>query len=179
VVHYSRLEGEDDSCGCDSTVAAHILCRRPLSVSVVKEFGLFGTWAFDCTQPAGPANEHVSFALTSDGTVELRDSFGVDYDEMIYRVVEAKRVGAFRLAMHQVLTTDERIVLDTETLRTRDRIRNWSSRFSDGSGALVEDGRMLADEKLETAWMSRCDVRRASMSIPQSIGMGTSSKAKW
>ena len=131
------------------------------STAAVKEFGLFGTWALDCGQPPGPANAYVNFTLTSEGTVELRDSFGPDYDEMVYRVVEARRVGAFRLAMRQVLATDERIVLETETLRTRDRIRNWSSRFSDGSGTLVEDGRMPADEGHETAWMARCDLRRA------------------
>ena len=137
------------------------LANAQSSISAVKEFGLFGTWALDCSQPPGPANAYVSFTLTLEGTVELRDSFGPDYDEMVYRVVQAKRVGAFRLAMRQVLMTDERIVLETETLRTRDRIRNWSSRFSDGSGTLVEDGRMSADEGHETAWLARCDLRRA------------------
>jgi hypothetical protein len=131
------------------------------SVAAVKEFGLFGTWALDCSQPPSPANAYVSFSLTTEGTVELRDSFGPDYDEMVYRVVDARRIGAFRLAMRQILTTDDRIMLETQTLRTRDRIRNWFSRFSDGSGTLVEDGRMPAIDGRETGWLIRCDMRRA------------------
>jgi hypothetical protein len=102
------------------------------SVAVVKEFGLFGIWALDCSRPASPANAYVGFSLTTEGTVELRDSFEPDYDEMVYRVIDARRIGAFRLAMRQMLTADDRIVLETETLRTRDRIRNWLSRWRAG-----------------------------------------------
>lgn len=132
------------------------------SVNAVKEFGLFGTWALDCSQPPGPGNAYALFALTAGGTVELRDSFGPDYDEMVYRIEDARRVGNFRLEMRQVLTTDDRVVLDTVMLKITGRIRNWSSRFADGSATLVEGGVVPPGERHETGWMTRCDVRRAS-----------------
>jgi hypothetical protein len=130
-------------------------------VGAVQEFGLIGTWALDCSRPPGPANAYANFALTPEGAVELRDDFGPDYDDMVYRIVEATRVGSFRLAMRQVLTTDDRIVLDTVTLKAAGRIRNWSSQFADGSASLVEDGLLHSDEGRETSWMTRCDLRRA------------------
>lgn len=130
-------------------------------MGVVKEFGLFGIWAIDCSQPPSPENPYANFELTSEGAVEQRDSFGPDYDEMVYRIVEARRVGNFRLAMREVLTTDDRIVLETVALKAAGRIRNWSSRFADGSGTLVEDGLLPSAEGRETGWMTRCDMRRA------------------
>jgi hypothetical protein len=131
------------------------------AASIVKQFGLFGVWALDCSRAPGPGNAYATVALTADGDIELRDDFGPDYDQMIYRVVDAKRVGAFRLTLRQVLTTDDRIVLDTVTLRAAGRIRNWVSRFADGSSTLVEDGLMPSADGRETGWMTRCDLRRA------------------
>jgi hypothetical protein len=142
------------------------------STSIVKAFGLFGTWAYDCSQAPGPANAYAAFSLTSRGDIELRDDFGADYDEMIYRVVDAQRLSQFRLALRQVLTTDDRIVLDTVTLRAAGRIRNWSSRLADGSNTLVEGGAMPSADGKETEWMTRCDVRRADdvISAPREPG---------
>jgi hypothetical protein len=141
-------------------LTAHANSQSPAEAA--QGFGLFGTWALDCSRSPGPANPYVNFALTPEGAVELRNSFGPDYDEMIYRIVDAKRVSHFRLAMREVLTTDDRIVLDTVTLKAAGKIRNWSSHFADGSGSLVEDGFLPSDEGRETGWMTRCDVMRAS-----------------
>jgi hypothetical protein len=50
---------------------------------------------------------------------------------MVCRIVDATPVGSYRPAMREVLTSDDRIVLDTATLKGAGRIRNWSSRFAD------------------------------------------------
>jgi hypothetical protein len=71
--------------------------------STIKEFGLLGTWADDCRAAPGPANQYAIFSLTSRGNIELRNDFGPDYDEMLYRIVDVQRLSHFRLALRQCL----------------------------------------------------------------------------
>jgi hypothetical protein len=78
---------------------------------VVREFGPFGTWARDCQAEPGPSNPYTIISETSRGGVFLRDDFGPIYGDMIYRVVEAKRIGQFRISLRQLLTTDENVAL--------------------------------------------------------------------
>ena len=148
-----------------------VLAHAQSVASVVKEFGLFGSWAIDCRQPPSPTNAYADFSLTSRGAIELRDDFGPDFDDMIYRIVDAKRVGQFRLSLRQLLTTDGQIVLDTVMLRAAGRIRNWSSRLADGSSILVENGLIPLAKEQETGWMTRCDVRSASRVISALIAL--------
>ena len=128
--------------------------------SAIKEFGLFGTWADNCNANPGPSNQYASFSVTSRGAILLRNDFGPDYGDMVYRIVDAKRVGQFRISLRQLLTTDDQIALDTVMLRARDRIRIWSSRGADGS-EYVQDGLIPAANNHETGWMERCDTRWA------------------
>jgi hypothetical protein len=126
--------------------------------STIKEFGLFGTWANDCGAAPSPANQYAIFSLTSRGNIELRNDFGPDYDEMLYRIVDAQRLSHFRLALRQLLTSDDQVVLNTVMMKANDRIRVWSSHGSDGS-TFVEDGTMPSANGQETGWMMRCGVR--------------------
>jgi hypothetical protein len=135
------------------------LASAQSTTSAMKTFGLFGTWATDCGHDPGPQNEYSDFVVTSQGAVELHNDFGPDYDRMVYRVVEATRLSPFRLSLRLVLATDGRIVLDTVTLRSGGRIRNWSSRL--GNNVLVENGTMPSANGQETGWMTRCDMQRA------------------
>ena len=128
--------------------------------SAIDEFGLFGTWADNCNANPGPSNQYASFSVTSRGAILLRNDFGPDYGDMIYRIVDAKRVGQFRISLRQLLTTDDQIALDTVMLRAQDRIRIWSSRGADGS-EYVQDGLIPAANNHETGWMERCDTRWA------------------
>jgi hypothetical protein len=142
------------------------------AANVVKEFGLVGSWAIDCRQPPSPTNAYANFSLTSGGAIELRDDFGPDFDDMIYRIVDAKRIGQFRLSLRQLLTTDDQIVLDTVMLRAGGRIRNWSSRLADGSSVLVDNGVIPLAREQETGWMTRCDVRAAGRGTSAPITLG-------
>jgi hypothetical protein len=127
---------------------------------VVDDFGLLGKWAIECGRPPSPMNEHALFSLTSVGIVWVFNDFGPDYDGMVYRVADAKRVGSDKLFLRQVLATDEHIVLDIVMWKSNDRIRIWSSRAADGS-TLVRDGTLPSANGQETRWAGRCGERRA------------------
>jgi hypothetical protein len=158
-----------------ATVVIQLLLVVPFAnaqstAGAMKEFGLFGTWAGDCYRPPSPANEFSVFSLTSSGAVELQNDFGTNYGDMIYKVIDVKRVGESRLSLRQMLTNDDRVVLDTVILRETDRIRTWSSHLTDGS-ALVEDGAVPAANGQVTGWKNRCDVRRADrFTVPGNRG---------
>jgi hypothetical protein len=139
----------------------------------VKEFGLYGTWAEDCGAAPGPTNPYAIFFLTSRGNIELRNDFGADYDEMVYRIVDAQRLSRYRLALRQLLTTDDRVVLNMIMMKANDRIRVWSSRAADGS-IFVEDGVVPDSNGHETGWMGRCNVREALIKAVLAIGTGVS-----
>jgi hypothetical protein len=141
------------------TMAASLACAQSPN-GAVKDFGLLGTWADNCNAQPGPSNQHATFSVTSDGAVLLRNDFGPAYGDMIYRIVDAKRLGEFRLSLRQVLTTDGEVTLDTVMLRANAKVRIWSSRGLDGR-QYVEDG-VVPTANRETGWMERCDMRSAS-----------------
>jgi hypothetical protein len=135
-------------------------------VRTVDEFGLFGTWADDCSAEASPTNQYAVFLLTSRGNAELRNDFGPDYEQMIYRIVAAQRLSYFRLALRQLLTTDDQIVLNVVMIKSSDRIRVWSSRGADGS-TFVENGAIPSANDQETGWLVRCNVRWTNARTPR------------
>jgi hypothetical protein len=126
----------------------------------IKEFGLIGTWSDDCRANPGPSNQFASFSISSRGNVMLRNDFGPSYGDMVYRIVDARRISEFRISLRQLLTTDDQIALDTVMLKANGRLRIWSSRGADGS-VYVQDGMVPAANNHETGWMERCDTRSA------------------
>jgi hypothetical protein len=146
--------------------------------NAVKEFGLFGTWAGDCRANPSPANQYASFSVTSRGTIHLRNDFGPDYGDMVYRIVDARRIGQFQISLRQLLMTDDQVALDTVMMKAKDRIRIWSSRGADGS-EYVQDGLVPAANNHETGWMERCDTRRAGdlSTVPVRLESQTGSHA--
>jgi hypothetical protein len=129
--------------------------------AIIKEFGLFGTWADDCTAEAGPKNAYAIFSVTSRGHVELRNDFGPNYDDMIYRIVAAWPISHFRLSLRQLLVTDDQIALNAVMMKANDKIRVWSLHGTDGS-AFVTDGEIPATNGQATGWMERCNVKWTS-----------------
>jgi hypothetical protein len=145
-------------------VAAGVACAQSPN-GAVKEFGLIGTWADNCNAQPGPSNQHATFSVTGRGTVLLRNDFGRNYGDMIYRVVEATRLSQFRISLRQVLTTDSEVALDTVMLKANAKVRIWSSHGIDGR-QYVEDGLVPSANNRETGWMERCDMRSASRTVP-------------
>jgi hypothetical protein len=123
--------------------------------NAMRAFGLFGTWAAACQEAPSPANGHSTYAVTSAGGIELRNSFGEDYEIRVYNIVDARRVGPDKLSMRQVLAGNEDVVLDVIMLKENDRIRIWSSLTIDGK-TLVKDGNIAAPVNRETRWVERC-----------------------
>ena len=133
-------------------------------MGAIKEFGLLGIWADDCRSDPSPSNQYASFSVTSRGNIQLHNDFGPDYGDMLYRIVDAKPIGRFRISLRQLLTTDDQVALDIVMLKSNDRIRVWSSRGADGS-EYVKDGMVPAVNNRETSWMQRCDTRSAGNAI--------------
>jgi hypothetical protein len=103
-------------------------------------------------------NEHSLFSLTSVGSAWLFNDFGPDYDGMVYRIVDAKRVAPDKLSLRQALTTDEHVVLDVVMLKGGERLRIWSSRIIDGN---INDGMVAPANEQRTRWSGPCGERRA------------------
>jgi hypothetical protein len=143
----------------------HLLCaiagaQAQSATTAVRDFGLIGKWAIECTRPPSPANEHALYAVTSSGMIWVMNDFGPDYDGMVYRVVNAERVAPDKLSLRQVLTTDDNVMLDVVMVKDKERVRVWSSRMADGN-TLVRDGMMPSVNDQVTRWASRCEERRA------------------
>jgi hypothetical protein len=126
----------------------------------LRDFDLLGRWAVECTRPASPLNEHSLFSLTSVGMAWVLNDFGPDYDGMVYRIVDAKRVAPDKLSLRQVLTTDDSVVLDMVIMKDSERIRIWSSQTADGN-VLVRDGMIASGNDQRTRWAGRCGEKRA------------------
>src|SRR5258707_473605 len=108
-----------------------------------------------CSQGQSQTNNHATYLVTSTGGLALQYQSGAEYEESIYDILEAKRVGPDKLSLRQVLTSNDRVALDIVLLKENDKIRIWSSLFPDGT-ALVEDGVMTSMTGRETRWMTRC-----------------------
>jgi len=132
-----------------------VLAHAQSTASAITGFGLLGTWAGECRESASPTNNHATYAGTSSGGVQLRYQAGEGYEDSIYDIVEAKRLGPDRLSLRQVLIGNESVTLDIVLVRENDRIRIWSSVFPDGT-SLVEDGILQSFVGRETRWMARC-----------------------
>jgi hypothetical protein len=127
---------------------------------VTQDFGLIGTWAVACDQSPSPKNEHAIFSMSSFDTIQLLNDFGPDYDDMVYVIVDAERLGPNRISLRQQLMTDRRVVLDIVMVRDNEKIRIWSSRATDGT-TLVRDGTIALTNGHATQWVVRCQDRWA------------------
>jgi hypothetical protein len=125
------------------------------SAAAAQDFGLLGTWAGQCGQSPSPTNNHAIYLVTASGRLQLKYQSGADYEDSVYDILDAKRLGADKLSLRQVLTSNDRVTLDIVLLKENDKIRIWSSLFPDGT-ALVEDGVMTSMTGRETRWMTRC-----------------------
>jgi hypothetical protein len=137
------------------TLLSPALAHAEPAAAAMQEFGLLGTWAGECGQGASPTNNHAIYLVTASGGLQLKYQSGADYEDSVYDILDAKRLGADKLSLRQVLMSNDRVTLDIVLLKENDKIRIWSSLFPDGT-ALVEDGVMTSMTGRETRWMTRC-----------------------
>jgi len=137
-------------------VVVPLLAHAQPAGDPMREFGLLGTWAGECSQDPSPTNNYATYLMTSSGGLQLKYQSGTDSeDSIIYDISDVKRVAADKLSLRQVLTSNDRVALDIVLVKDNDKIRIWSSLFPDGT-ALVEDGVMSSMIGRETRWMTRC-----------------------
>lgn len=119
----------------------------------LKQFGLLGTWAIDCAQPASPTNEYSIYAVSPSGEATLAYARGEPYRDIVYQIRTAAPVGESRLALH-VLGLPGRISVDLVLRKEGDAIRVWSSHTPDGR-MLVIDGVITGNGK-QSPRFQRC-----------------------
>ena len=155
-----RQGPEETSMRTTITCAAFVLLFPALAHSqsataAMQEFGLLGTWAGECSQGPSPTNNHATYLVTPAGGPQLKYQSGADFEDSVYDILDAKRLGPDKLSLRQVLMSNDKVTLDIVLLKENDKIRIWSSLFPDGT-ALVEDGVMSSMTGRETRWMTRC-----------------------
>ena len=123
------------------------------STDAAAAWGLFGTWAVDCTQPASRQNGHLTFARTNAGVVQRRD-FGDVKDEHPVRTVRFLPGGGLEIVMDlRGFSTVRTIAFAKESEGKKRAVSN-----RDEKGAYtIENGRFVANGA-DTPWQYRCAV---------------------
>ena len=124
--------------------------------SVLKDAGLFGTWAVDCEAAATPANPHVSIMLAAAGTVLERHELGSDYEVNDYRVVAAQRLSKTRVSVEVLFQPGSEREQEQQLIfavgnDTRRTILNHIV----GGAVLVKDG-LVAGHSAKTPTLRKC-----------------------
>lgn len=122
-----------------------------------QQFGLFGTWAIDCQQPASPANPHVSITTPSVGQVQEDHDLGPNFAINHYSIVSAEQGSAEQLSVAVIfqpgVEDEERQKL---TFLIRKNTRRTIFNQPDGGAVRVKDGIALAHGS-QTPALKRCD----------------------
>ena len=128
--------------------------------NTIAEFGLIGTWATDCTQPASTGNFLTVYAIKPSGEVSRTYYDQPSHIYNNYKITDAKRQATDMLSYEQVwdfegspanIAGDRVRVL----LNMADgKFQIVSSQGSDGS-FFVKD-RKFAGSADESPWQSRC-----------------------
>ena len=122
-----------------------------------QQFGLFGTWAIDCQQPAAPANPHVSITTPSVGLVLEEHDLGPDYATNHYSILSAEQGSAEQLTVAVIFQPgaegEERQQL---TFLIRKGTRRTLFNQPDGGAVRVKNGIALANGN-KTPVLKKCD----------------------
>lgn len=124
---------------------------------VFQQFGLFGTWANNCSAAASPANPHVKISQPSPGLILEVHHLGADYAVNRYSVLSAERLSTTRLSvvvlLHPGAEDQERqkliFVIHGHTRRTM-------FNQADGGPVRVKDGIALA-RGTKTPLLHKCE----------------------
>jgi hypothetical protein len=141
-------------------VAATVMPAAAGSGSVedlFRQFGLFGTWASDCSQPPSPANPHVSITTPTAGLVLEDHDLGPDFAINHYSVLSAEPVSETGLSVEVIFQpgteTEERQRL---VFQIRDGSRRTMFNQPDGGAVRVKDGIALA-RGTKTPVLKKCE----------------------
>ena len=122
--------------------AAAMPAAKAASVDILfQQFGLFGTWAPDCGQPASPANVHVTITTPSAGQVLEEHDLGSGFAVNRYSMVSAERLSDERLSVETIFQPGNDAA-DHERLifLMRGQTRRTIFNQPDGGAVRVKDG---------------------------------------
>ena len=122
---------------------------------VLRDFGMLGTWATDCSQPSGESNFYTVYAGVTDGNVRRTYYNTPDrekpYNE--YLITRAIRLPADQLSYRQEGTVNHD-KMDVILIKDGNKYKVWSSVRDDGT-ALVENGK-FPNSGDESPWQAKC-----------------------
>ncbi len=122
-----------------------------------QQFGLFGTWAADCSKPATPSNPRVSITTPSSGLVLEDHNLGPDFSVNRYSVLSAERVSASSISVEVIFQpgteVEERQKL---VFSVHDNTRRTMFNQADGGTVRVKDGVALARGS-KTPLLRKCE----------------------
>jgi len=125
--------------------------------ALFEEFGLIGSWAFNCQAPASPANPHVSITVPNPGLVLEEHSLGANYAVNRYSIVSAERLSADELAVEVIFQpgtdAEERQKL---VFLIRDKTRRTMFNQVEDGPVRVKDGIALARGS-KTPVLKKCE----------------------
>ncbi len=122
-----------------------------------QQFGLFGTWAADCSQPATPANPRVSIITPSAGLVLEDHNLGPDFTVNRYSILSAEKTSANSLSVDVIFQPGTEIEERQKLVfAVRDNTRRTIFNQTDSGAVRVKDGIALARGS-KTPLLRKCD----------------------
>jgi hypothetical protein len=133
------------------------VAAAPAVEELFQQFGLFGSWAGDCQQPATPDNPHVSISMPTSGLVLEDHDLGTDFAVNHYSILSAERVSAERLAVEVIFQPGaEREERQNLVFLIRNDTRRTMFNQPDGGPVRVKDGIALA-RRSKTPLLRKCE----------------------
>jgi hypothetical protein len=127
-----------------------------------QQFGLFGTWATDCSRPATPSNPRVSITTPSAGLVLEDHNLGPDFSINRYSVLSAERVSASSISVEVIFQPGTQVEERQKLIfSVRDNTRRTMFNEGDGGTVRVKDGIALARGS-KTPLLRKCDADSVS-----------------
>jgi hypothetical protein len=125
------------------TLAAAPEAAAGTTAEIVRNWGLLGSWATDCSVPPDRANPALIYEITPDERVMLRRNFGTGKDEQEISTAEISSDGVLRLriffpAFKQ--TRDNGIVMQSDGSIRAIYSRNDKDEYTIRDGSFVASG---------------------------------------
>jgi hypothetical protein len=133
-------------------LAASPACAQSLDATL-REFGLLGTWARDCSVAPNPLHPHAIYTAEPSGRAAMSYEPGATAPRSAYAILSAERVADDTLLLREEWL-DDHSRLEVTLRRYRGKVKVWLSRDADGN-ILVKDGTVLATGYV-SPWMTHC-----------------------
>jgi hypothetical protein len=128
--------------------------RADETADAVKQWGLIGTWAVDCTKPASRDNTYLSYTITPDGIAVHSREFGGQHDTQDIQRATISSDGALTLRIHFHFSNFAQTREFTVVKDGDQRYRTISNHDMNGSYS-IRDGKFTHNDS-PSQWLTRC-----------------------